>query len=108
VTPQVLNRRQFPGRLPPNTKLIDRTTIWGNPWHVGADGTRDYVCDRYEAWIVTQPLLMAKLHNLRGLHLMCHCAPKRCHGLTLRRLANPEMVFECEAADQRSPAPGPV
>jgi hypothetical protein len=86
--PQVLNRRQFPGRLPPNTKLIDRTTDWGNPYHIGVDGSRDDVCDKHAARIVTQPALMARLDELRGFNLMCHCAPKRCHGDTLLRLAN--------------------
>lgn len=86
--PEVLNRADFPGRLPPNTILIDRRTIWGNPFHLGKDGNRDEVCDKHEAWIVQQPELMNRLGELRGRHLMCHCAPLRCHGLTLLRLAN--------------------
>lgn len=86
--PEILNRQQFRGRLPPNTLLIDRTTIWGNPFHIGVDGDRDEVCDKHAAWIVKQPALMARIGDLRGRNLMCWCAPKRCHGLTLRRLAN--------------------
>lgn len=88
MLPEILNRKQFPGRLPPNTLLIDRTTIWGNPFHIGADGDRDEVCDKHAAWIVEQPALMARIGELRGRNLMCWRWPKRCHGLTLRRLAN--------------------
>lgn len=94
-TIEVLNRRDFPGKLPPNTILVDRKTMWGNPFHVGIDGTRDDVCDLYERWLPQQAELMAKIGTLAGRHLMCHCAPERCHALTLRRFANPALSFQC-------------
>lgn len=86
--PEILNRRDFPGRLPPNTILIDRTTIWGNPFAIGRDGDRDEVIDKYAEWVVTQPHLVRQFPALRGRNLMCWCWPRRCHGLVLRRLAN--------------------
>lgn len=67
--------------------LIDRTTKWGNPFVLGKDGTREEVIAKFEAWIQTQPALMAALPELRGKVLGCWCAPKPCHGDVLVRLA---------------------
>jgi len=66
---------------------IDRRTKWGNPFKEGRDGTREAVIAKYEAWIKTQPALMAALPELRGKVLGCWCAPKPCHGNVLARLA---------------------
>ena len=30
---------------------IDRTTKWGNPFRVGADGDRDEVIEKYRRWL---------------------------------------------------------
>jgi len=84
----ILNRHDFPGRLPRNTILIDRTTIWGNPFHIGVDGTRAEVIEKFRLWILDQPDLLAKLPLLRGRNLMCWCAPDACHGQVLMELAN--------------------
>jgi len=67
---------------------IDRSTKWGNPFRIGRDGTREEVIAKYEAWIQTQPALMAALPELRGKVLGCWCAPRACHGDVLSRLAN--------------------
>lgn len=76
--------------------LIDRTTKWGNPFtHVkGQTRAKHVVSSRveairqYEEWVKTQPHLMAALPELKGKVLGCHCAPFRCHGEILVRLAN--------------------
>ena len=34
---------------------------------------------RPAAWIAQQPALLAALGELRGKHLVCWCAPERCH-----------------------------
>lgn len=96
--PEILNRKDFPGRLPPNTVLVDRKTPFGNPFHLGRDGDRDEVCDKFEAWVWTQPELIRKIREeLRGRHLMCHCVENdryvRCHAETIRKIANPESGF---------------
>jgi hypothetical protein len=102
ISPEILNRGDFPGkRLPPNTILIDRTTIWGNPFF---KGTRDQNCDDYEHWLPEQRDLMAKIGMLTGRHLMCHCAPERCHGLTLRRLANPHLLLNAGESERQASA----
>lgn len=91
--PDILSRRDFPGRLPRMTKLVDRTTKWGNPFIIGEDGDRATVVVKHRDWIVTQPALMNSLGELTGYHLMCWCEDHfvergLCHAVTLRDLAN--------------------
>jgi len=69
-------------------EYIGRPSKWGNPFVVGADGTRDEVIEKYEQWIQTQPDLLADVYKLKGKVLGCWCAPKRCHGEILVKLAN--------------------
>lgn len=71
----------------PYDVLIDRTTVWGNPFVIGKDGGRDTVIKKYRRWIVLQDHLMAKLPELHGKILGCHCAPEACHGDVLAELA---------------------
>jgi len=68
---------------------------WANPWVIGKDGTRDEVIAKYEAWIKTQPNLMATLPELRDKTLGCWCYPQRCHGNVLARL-----VEELDGSDK--------
>jgi uncharacterized protein DUF4326 len=75
-------------RRAPFQVYIGRPSKWGNPYRIGRDGDRDRVIDLYEEWLPTQPDLMAALHELRGMVLGCWCAPRRCHGDPLARLAN--------------------
>jgi Domain of unknown function (DUF4326) len=66
---------------------IGRPSKWGNPFVIGMDGTRTEVISRYEAWLRTQPDLLAALPELRGKVLGCWCVPQACHGDVLIRLA---------------------
>ena len=66
---------------------IGRPSKWGNPFAIGRDGTREQVIARYERWLLTQPELVASLHELEGKTLGCWCAPRACHGDVLARLA---------------------
>ncbi len=66
---------------------IGRPSKWGNPFEIGRDGTRAQVIARYERWLLEQPALLAELGSLAGKTLGCWCAPKRCHGEVLARLA---------------------
>ena len=85
-TPRVLNRPA--GTCPKGAVYIGRPSKWGNPFFVGAHGTREAVIARYRQWLMTQPQLLADLHELRGRDLVCYCAPLPCHGHVLRELAN--------------------
>lgn len=71
----------------PNTVSIMRPSKWGNPFVIGRDGGRAEVIKKHAAWLLTQPHLLAALHELKGKDLMCCCAPQACHGDTLLRLA---------------------
>jgi Domain of unknown function (DUF4326) len=86
-TPQVLNKKQLKGSVP-NSTYIGRSSMWGNPFVIGKGGTRADVVEKYECWLRRQPRLMTQLNRLRGRHLVCWCAPLRCHGDVLLRLAN--------------------
>lgn len=68
--------------------LIDRTTVWGNPFRIGPDGDRDQVIAAYEAHLRFSPELRKRLPELRGKVLGCWCAPQPCHGDVLARWAN--------------------
>lgn len=89
-----------------NAIRIDRATSWGNPYIIGVDGHRDKVCDLYLNWlnrwivykeevkmqvgirIYCNRTVIENLYMLKGKHLACWCAPLRCHGDTLLKLAN--------------------
>lgn len=77
------------GPIPHGAVLIDRTTVWGNPWQIGRHGTREEVIAKYEAWVRASPNKLAAIREiLRGKDLVCHCAPLPCHGDVLLRIAN--------------------
>ena len=86
-TPRVFNKKLLRGSVA-NSVYIGRPGIWGNPFVIGKDGTRNEVIAKFERWIVQQPRLMARLEELKGKHLVCWCAPARCHGDVLVKLAN--------------------
>jgi hypothetical protein len=67
---------------------IGRPSKWGNPFAIGEHGDRAQVIALYERWLRENDELMASLDELRGLVLGCWCAPRRCHGDVLVRLAN--------------------
>lgn len=69
---------------------VGRPTMWGNPFVIGQDGTREEVIQKYEKWFRAQPNLMSAVASLKGKVLACWCAPKLCHGDVLVRLANDE------------------
>ncbi len=86
---KVLNKRHLEG-VPENAVYIGRPSKWGNPFVVGMDGTREEVIEKYERFITAHRPLMKRLFELRGKDLVCWCAPEKCHGDVLLRLANGE------------------
>jgi hypothetical protein len=67
---------------------IGHPSIWGNPFIIGRDGTREEVIAKYRAWIMQQPELLKRVKELKGKVLGCWCAPQACHGDVLVELAN--------------------
>jgi hypothetical protein len=80
--PKVLNRRVG---WHSNAVYVGRPTKWGNPFKIGP---RELNVQMYETWILTQPQLMADLHELKDKDLVCWCAPLPCHADILLKLAN--------------------
>jgi hypothetical protein len=72
----------------PYDVYIGRPGIWGNPYEIGRDGTREQVITAYETYLRQSSELMTRLPELRGRVLGCWCAPQACHGDVLSRLAN--------------------
>jgi hypothetical protein len=73
---------------------------WGNPFSHMDDtlaqfkvATREEAIAAYDAWLDTQPQLLAALWELEGVDLGCWCTPHACHGRVLLRRANPWMRF---------------
>lgn len=79
--------------IPAEAVHVGRGTKWGNPFHIGRDGTRQEVVAQYARWILRQPHLMTALHELTGKDLVCFCAPRTCHAYVLLVLANPWLVL---------------
>lgn len=76
-------------KAPKDAVYIGRPSKWGNPFSIGKDGTRDEVIAKYEQWVQTQPQLLADIKaELRGKDLVCFCAPLKCHGDVIIKLAN--------------------
>jgi hypothetical protein len=102
--PRVLNQHRDP--IPKGAVYIGRPSPWGNPFPITATQDREAVCDRFEAWLLTQPDLIARAkRELRGKDLVCYCAPCRCHGDTWLRIANSP---EEKAGTQTAAAPNHI
>lgn len=79
----------------PYDVYIGRGSKWGNPFtHIKNRPTlaqfyvesREEAIEKYREWILTQPQLLADLHELKGKTLGCWCKPKSCHGDVLVEL----------------------
>ena len=80
----VVHRRQ------PHDLYVGRPSIWGNPFRLGPDGSREEVIWKYRTWLLGNTYLMNRIVLLRGKVLACWCAPKPCHADVLAELANGE------------------
>lgn len=77
------------GRAVPRSGL--KASVWGNPFIIGKDGSRDEVMKKYRAWLLSNPELLSQLPALKGKILGCWCAPEACHGEILAELANSDV-----------------
>lgn len=78
---------------------IGRPSKWGNPFVIGRDGDRAEVIAKFDAWLDTQPQLLAALPELHGKVLGCFCAPLPCHGDVLARRAQSDSVVPGATSD---------
>jgi hypothetical protein len=97
-------------RMPPNTRKVDRSTIFGNPFNVAKYGpeealllhrawltgamTDEEIAGRYSDLVATHLIdrrrqILRSLPGLRGMNLACWCSPtKACHADLLLELAH--------------------
>lgn len=63
---------------------IGRGSVWGNPFHITADITREMVIDKYRQYLWNKirqgGITIDQLINLDGKVLGCFCKPQACHG----------------------------
>lgn len=88
-------------RKEPYDVLIDRTTIWGNPYsHKEGTAakhkveTRREAIEKYREHLMSTPELLSRLEELRDKTLGCWCKPKACHGDVLAELLNRKVNLE--------------
>lgn len=99
--PVVLNKLQCEEAELRNATLVDRTTIFGNPFFEGKDGSREEVIKKYAKWIMEpeQGWLRIKMRaSLQGWDLICHCAPLPCHADVILVIANTFRPYEARLA----------
>lgn len=85
---------------------VHRSTPLGNPFKMAnpSPEERVRVCDAYEEWLpakllqngpelaqFNELLRLAQSPGCKTLELVCCCAPKRCHGDTIKRLLEQEL-----------------
>lgn len=94
AAPVVLNFYAEGRTVPPGAVYIGRSRgggsgQWGNPFSIGADGSREDVIEKYRQHLLADPELMARARrDLRDKNLVCFCAPRACHGDVLLQIAN--------------------
>jgi len=63
---------------------IDRKSVFGNPYHIGKDGTREECIEKYRAYfhrrLETDAIFASMIDKLRNCTLICWCKPQACHG----------------------------
>ena len=63
---------------------IGRGSKWGNPYVIGADGSREEVIEKYRAYLYSEiqsgNVTRYDLIQLSGKKLGCFCKPQACHG----------------------------
>lgn len=73
---------------------IGRPSKYGNPFLIGIDGTRSEVVEKYRKYLLSNESLCEEFkRELAGKDLYCYCAPKKCHGDILIRIANENTLW---------------
>ena len=89
-------------RWSPKAQYIGRGSPLGNPFPISPKLSRDEACDVYHHWFHTQiqnknPVVLQELRRLfrlakqEDVTLGCFCAPKRCHGETIKAFLDSHM-----------------
>jgi len=73
---------------PKDAVYVGRGTPYGNPYRIGRHGTRKEVINLFK--LKTLPFI--DVSDLKGCDIVCHCAPKACHGKSILRKANADPI----------------
>lgn len=64
--------------------FIGRPSVFGNPFTIGKDGSREEVVSKYREYFLkrvsSDPEFKRAVEFLRGKTLGCFCFPELCHG----------------------------
>lgn len=77
------NTRVVNIRKSPYEVYIGRGSLFGNPFVIGKDGTREEVIDKYCEWFhkeLKDDFFAQQVRDLSGKTLGCYCKPEACHG----------------------------
>jgi hypothetical protein len=99
----VLNVRDLRGPWPRDAVYVGRNPEiwrraggqgqppWGNPFAMKSEADRGRVIADYTRWLADrlsrEPRFKAEVASLAGKDLVCHCAPRACHGHVLEDAA---------------------
>lgn len=93
LMPKVWNKRDI--NVPAAAVYVGRPSLFGNPFKIGLDGSREEVVAKYRKWVLESSHPSAeyvrnviKQGALRDKDLVCWCAPEPCHADVLLELAN--------------------
>ena len=72
---------------------IGRGTLWGNPYQMGKEGTREEVIAKFaydfdRRFLKLSDKFDENIEKLRGKTLGCHCKPAACHGDVIANFLN--------------------
>ena len=80
---EVVNIRRKKGRKrPPCYVYCGRGSPFGNPYHIGVDGDRNQVIEKYKKYFYNRlknPDFKDKVLYLKDKTLGCYCHPLKCH-----------------------------
>ena len=90
IQPRLLNARKV-GTVMAGAIYIGRPSKWGNQFVVGPGITRADAIRLHQEWVWSHPEVIEQIKaELCGQHLICWCAPRKCHGDILLAIANAE------------------
>lgn len=74
---------------------IGRGSLFGNPYVIGVDGTREEVIEKYAQQFnlaLQDPIFKKAVLNLKGKTLGCFCKPQACHGDVIVKYINEHSI----------------
>lgn len=75
-----------------NLVYCGRGSIFGNPFKIGRDGTREEVIEKFKDYffkkLTTDSNFRKEVHKLKGKILVCFCKPLPCHADIIEKYLN--------------------